>query len=136
MTAWRETPYLQIGESKYGKPALDRIVQSGLSLGEGARLCLVSLDATARSNITVGAPFEVGMYQADSLVLGHRMRFPEQDPYLVGIHEGWNSGIQAAFDGLPKFDWEEDTVAADRTGHANHRPALNPPGQASRGRPL
>jgi len=110
ITASPETPYLQIGESKYGKPALDRIVQSGLSLEEGARLCLVSLDATARSNITVGAPFEVGMYQADSLVLSHRMRFPEHDPYLVGIHEGWNSGIQAAFDGLPKFDWEEDQL--------------------------
>lgn len=110
ITASPETPYLQIGESKYGKPALDRIVQPSLSLEEGARLCLVSLDATARSNITVGAPFEVGMYKTDSLVLGHRMRFPEQDPYLVGIHDGWNTGIQAAFDGLPKFDWEEQQL--------------------------
>lgn len=106
ITTSPETPYLQIGESKYGKPALDRIVQPGLSLEEGARLCLVSLDATSRSNITVGAPFEIGMYQRESLVLGHRMRFADQHPYLTGIREGWNNGIQAAFEGLPKFDWE------------------------------
>ena len=110
ITTSPETPYLQIGESKYGKPALDRIVRPSLSLEEGARLCMVSLDATARSNITVGAPFEVGMYQSDSLVLGHRMRFAEQDPYLVSVRQGWNSGIQAAFDHLPRFSWESDQL--------------------------
>jgi len=110
ITASPETPYLQIGESKYGKPALDRIVRPGLTLNEGARLCLVSLDATSRSNITVGAPFEVGMYARDSLVLGHRLRFAEQDPYLVSVREGWNNGIKAAFDGLPRFDWESDQL--------------------------
>lgn len=106
ITASPETPYLQIGESKYGKPALDRIVNPALSLEEGARLCLVSLDATSRSNITVGAPFEVGMYQRDSLVLGHRLRFADQDPYMTSVRDGWNAGIRGAFDNLPKFDWE------------------------------
>lgn len=108
ITASPETPYLQIGESKYGKPALDRIVRSDLSLEEGARLCLVSLDATTRSNITVGPPFEVGVYRSDSLVLGHRARFEGQDPYLVSIRDGWNQGIRAAFDKLPKFPWEQE----------------------------
>jgi putative proteasome-type protease len=110
ITASPETPYLQIGESKYGKPALDRIVRPTLSLEQGARLCLVSLDATARSNITVGAPFEVGMYQRDTLALGHRLRFAEQDPYLISVRETWNAGIQSAFDGLPGFDWESDQL--------------------------
>ncbi len=57
-----ETPYLQIGENKYGKPALDRIATPKLSLDDGARLCVVSLDATSRSNVTVGPPFEVAVY--------------------------------------------------------------------------
>ena len=69
ITSSPETPYLQIGESKYGKPALDRIVHPGLSLNQGARLALVSLDATTRSNITVGPPFELATYEKDSLTM-------------------------------------------------------------------
>lgn len=110
ITSSPETPYLQIGESKYGKPALDRIVGPQLTLEEGARLCLVSLDATARSNITVGPPFEVGMYKANSLSLGHRMRFADDDAYLTGVRNAWNNGIQAAFDGLPRFEWEDQQL--------------------------
>ncbi len=101
-----ETPYLQIGESKYGKPALDRIVHPGLSLNQGARLALVSLDATTRSNITVGPPFELVTYEKDSLVLGCRCRFDADDNYLINLREAWNNGIQEAFRALPKFSWE------------------------------
>jgi len=101
-----ETPYLQIGESKYGKPALDRIVSPKLSLDDGARLALVSLDGTARSNITVGPPFEICTYAKDSLALGHRCRFEAEDPFLVNIRGQWNAGIRAAFEQLPKFEWE------------------------------
>ncbi|MCB1774341.1 MAG: 20S proteasome subunit A/B [Gammaproteobacteria bacterium] len=108
ITASPETPYLQIGESKYGKPALDRIVHPGLSLNQGARLALVSLDATTRSNITVGPPFEVATYQKDSLALGIRCRYDADDKYLVSLREAWNNGINAAFQGLPKFSWEEN----------------------------
>jgi len=101
-----ETPYLQIGESKYGKPALDRIVNPSLSLAEGGRLCLVSLDGTTRSNITVGPPFEVATYEKDTLNIGCRCKFEQQDPYLIELREAWNSGVQAAFHKLPVFDWE------------------------------
>lgn len=106
ITASPETPYLQIGESKYGKPALDRIVHPGQSLAEGGRLSLVSLDATARSNITVGPPFELATYEKDSMTIGCRCKFAEDDKYLISIREAWNSGINRAFDNLPKFDWE------------------------------
>ncbi len=108
ITASPETPYLQIGESKYGKPALDRIVHPGLTLQEGARLGLVSLDATTRSNITVGPPFEVATYVKDSLTIGCRCRFEADDPYLMKLREAWNSGIQQAFSHLPVFDWESN----------------------------
>jgi putative proteasome-type protease len=111
ITASPETPYLQIGESKYGKPAVDRIVSAKLSLEDGARLALVSLDGTARSNITVGPPFELCTYIKDSLVLGQRCKFDAEDPFLVHIRGQWNAGIRAAFEQLPKFEWEHGQPA-------------------------
>jgi putative proteasome-type protease len=112
ITASPETPYLQIGESKYGKPALDRIVRPTLALEEGARLALVSLDGTTRSNITVGPPFEVAIYRRDTLTMQHRCRFEERDEYLLKVREAWNEGIRSAFHGLPVFDWEQRQQAA------------------------
>jgi putative proteasome-type protease len=106
ITASHQTPYLQIGESKYGKPALDRIVHHALTLNEGARLCLVSLDGTARSNITVGPPFEVAIYPKDSFQVTCRCIFAENDPYLMHVRDSWNDGIRTAFENLPLFDWE------------------------------
>jgi len=100
-----ETPYLQIGESKYGKPGLDRIVNAELSLDEGARLCLVSLDATTRSNITVGPPFEVATYMKNELALKCRCTFEESDPYLMNLRQSWNNGINEVFKQLPVITW-------------------------------
>jgi putative proteasome-type protease len=101
-----ETPYLQIGENKYGKPALDRIATPQLSLDDGARLCIVSLDATSRSNVTVGPPFEVAVYPKDSLNLSHRLKLDADSPLLKQISQSWNLGIRDAFNNLPRFDWE------------------------------
>lgn len=115
ITSSPETPYLQIGESKYGKPALDRIVHPGLSLNQGARLALVSLDATTRSNITVGPPFELATYEKDSLTIGCRCRFDADDKYLISVREAWNRGIQEAFINLPKFSWETPAVSQAAT---------------------
>ncbi len=101
-----ETCYLQIGENKYGKPALDRIATPSLSLEDAARLCLVSLDATSRSNVTVGPPFEVAIYAKDSFCLSHRLKLGADHPALRALSTSWNQGIRNAFDGLPRFDWE------------------------------
>ncbi|MGV6857725.1 MAG: 20S proteasome subunit A/B [bacterium] len=106
IAASRETPYLQIGESKYGKPALDRIVDHRLSLDQGAQLCLVSLDGTARSNITVGPPFEVATYRRDEFRLSCHCRFEENQPYLLNVRNAWNNGIRQAFLDLPPLPWE------------------------------
>lgn len=103
-----ETPFLQIGESKYGKPSVDRIVRPTLSLEEGARLALVSLDATSRSNITVGPPFEVAMYSKGAMQLGHYNKFEAEDPYLVALRSSWNQGVCDAFAKLPVFPWERN----------------------------
>lgn len=101
-----ETPYLQIGENKYGKPALDRIARPELSLEDAARLCLVSLDGTSRSNVTVGPPFEVAIYPRDSLALSHRLKLPLDSPLLAELSQSWNAGLRRAFAQLPGFEWE------------------------------
>lgn len=105
IAASRETPYLQIGESKYGKPSLDRIVTPSLPLDQGAQLCLVSIESTARSNITVGPPFEVTTYLKDELAIGSHCLFGEHDAYLQTIRETWNEGIRNAFFNLPPMQW-------------------------------
>jgi putative proteasome-type protease len=106
IAATRETPYLQIGESKYGKPALDRIIDPRLTLTQGAQLCLVSLDGTSRSNISVGPPFEVSTYPKNRFLLSNHCRFEESNPYLVSLREAWNNGIRQAFLNLPPVPWE------------------------------
>ncbi len=123
ITASPETPYLQIGESKYGKPALDRIAHPDLSLEQGAQLSLVSLDATTRSNITVGPPFEVAVYDRDSLVLRHRCKFEERNPYLMQLRESWNENIRAGFARLPAFNWASQANGADGAATAQCQPA-------------
>lgn len=105
IAASKETPYLQIGESKYGKPSIDRIVEHNLSIYQGAQLCLVSLESTSRSNITVGPPFEITTYVKDQLALASHCVFDEKHPYLEAIRDSWNNGIRQAFLDLPPVPW-------------------------------
>ena len=102
-----ETPYLQIGENKYGKPILDRIINTETSLADAARCALVSLDSTMRSNISVGPPLELLVYQADSLAEGHHMTLKLASPLYKSLQKHWNEGIKRAFKKLPRFDWEK-----------------------------
>lgn len=101
-----ETPYLQIGESKFGKPMLDRVLHSELSLEDGARLALISLDATIRSNVTVGPPFDLAIYPANSFHLSRQERFEFESPYYASLRQSWQNGLSNAFHGLPRFEWE------------------------------
>ncbi len=107
ITASDETPYLQIGETKYGKPILDEALHLGLSLEAAARIALVSLENTTRSNVTVGPPFEVSLYARDSLALSHHMRFEEHSQYLSELRQAAHQQTQRALDALPRFDWED-----------------------------
>lgn len=98
-----ETPYLQIGETKYGKPVLDRIASRGLTLDEAAKLALVSLDATVRSNITVGAPFDFLQYAAGSFFVPPAIRIEEASDYYQHVRVGWQQGFEAMFRQLAPF---------------------------------
>jgi putative proteasome-type protease len=104
--ASQTTPYLQIGETKYGKPVLDRLVHYDMPLNDAARLALVSLTSTSNSNITVGPPFEISLYRADAFQLASRCHFEFHGNYLQQLENAWRVGLQQAFENLPRFEWE------------------------------
>jgi putative proteasome-type protease len=99
-----ESPFLQIGELKYGKPILDRVFTSKTTLAEAAKLGLLSLDATARSNLSVGTPFEMLAYRVDSLEVRHRIKFEENDPYLRMVCDRWQEGLIQLVHNIPELD--------------------------------
>ena len=102
-----ETPYLQIGESKYGKPILDRIITRETSLEDAARCTIVSMDSTIKSNATVGPPIEVLVYESDSFETDHYIKMEEDDDYLREVKQAWNEALNIAFAKLPLFHWEK-----------------------------
>lgn len=101
-----ETPFLQIGESKYGKPILDRIVTRKTSLEDAARCAIVSMDSTIKSNATVGPPIEVLVYEKDTFECDHYIRLDEEDKYLREVRQTWNEALKNAFASLPEVEWE------------------------------
>ena len=107
ISASPETPYLQIGETKYGKPILDRVLSSTTTLADAARCALVSLDSSMRSNISVGPPLELAIYERDSVKEPRYMTFDLSSPYYKTLQKSWGDGLRRAFQRLPRFDWEE-----------------------------
>ena len=97
-----QTPYLQIGELKYGKPILDRIVCDDLPLELAARCALVSMDSTVRSNVTVGPPIELLTYELDSLASPNRLSFEEGHDYLRALRAAWQDALKRSFRDLPQ----------------------------------
>jgi putative proteasome-type protease len=111
-----ETPYLQIGESKYGKPILDRIIRHDTTLEDAARCALVSLDSTIRSNVSVGLPIDLALMHDSALTIGERIRLDADTPLYTDIRDNWSGKLEAAVRSLPRFPWER--------GAGSARPAL------------
>jgi putative proteasome-type protease len=113
-------PFLQIGETKYGKPILDRVIRNDTSLEQAARCALVSINSTIRSNLTVGPPVELLIYHANALDGGRRLEFSEDHPYYRALGDAWNEGLRQALNNLPPFEWEDQPqplqVVATSTG--------------------
>ena len=103
--ATEETPYLQIGESKYGKPILDRIVMPVTSLEQAALCALVSMDSTIRSNVTVGPPIELLVYRRDTLSAADYLKLDTDSTYLRDLKRSWEEGLKDAFSRLPPINW-------------------------------
>ena len=106
ISASSETPYLQIGETKYGKPILDRIIRPETTLEDAARCALVSIDSTMRANISVGPPIELAIYRKGALALGQQLSLDYGSPLFQQLQKRWSEGLRRAFDRLPRFDWE------------------------------
>jgi putative proteasome-type protease len=101
------TPFLQTGEAKYGKPIIDRVIHPTISLTEATKCVLVSFDSTMRSNLSVGMPIDLLVYERDSLAVTYRRRFDEGDLYFHNLREAWGTGVRTVFRELPELDWSQ-----------------------------
>jgi putative proteasome-type protease len=102
-----DTPYFQLGESKYGKPILDRVITLATPQKEAAKCVLISFDSTMKSNISVGLPIDLLWYPRDSLRVGMQHRIREGDPYFTMLRSRWGGGLRRVFSELPDPDWLE-----------------------------
>jgi putative proteasome-type protease len=100
-----ETPYFQTGETKYGKPIIDRVITRSTSLNDAAKCVLVSFDSTMCSNLSVGMPIDLICYQRDSFEVRMRRRFDEGDAYFNALGKQWTEGTRQVFSRLPDLDW-------------------------------
>ena len=100
-----DTIYFQLGESKYGKPVIDRVVTTATDPADVAKCVLVSFDSTIRSNISVGLPIDMLWYPRDALRVGLQKRIEEGNPYFNMLRQGWGAGLRRVFGELPNPDW-------------------------------
>jgi putative proteasome-type protease len=105
-----ETPYFQIGESKYGKPIIDRLITRKSTLEEGAKCALLSFDSTIRSNLSVGLPIDLLCYERDRFGADARQSIDNRDPYYNEIKRQWSEGLREIFARLPDPCWEEKKI--------------------------
>jgi putative proteasome-type protease len=103
--ATSDTPYFQIGESKYGKPIIDRVVRPETPMAEALKSAMVSFDSTMKSNLSVGLPIDVAIVKRDHLKTTLRYRVTEDDPYFLTLRKAWGQGLRQVFQGLPQPEW-------------------------------
>jgi len=117
ITTSSDTPFLQIGESKYGKPILDRILAPDLNLDTCAMCALVSMDSTMRSNLGVGPPIELLIVRTDALKLDAPLRFDGDNDFLRDLKRGWDQRLKDAFRQMPPLTW---AMNASKSGHGQN----------------
>jgi putative proteasome-type protease len=103
--ATRETPYFQIGESKYGKPILDRVITPATPLDEAAKCALVSMDSTLKSNLSVGLPLDLLVYRRDQLASDAFVCIDEHNPYFQLIRSSWGQRLREVFESIEDPQW-------------------------------
>lgn len=109
-----ETPFFQIGETKYGKPIIDRVIRPDTPLPDAIKCILVSFDSTMRSNLSVGLPIDLACYQESGLRLDLQQHITDEDPYFSQISRRWSDGLRGVFASLPNPDWLSDMNTPDR----------------------
>jgi putative proteasome-type protease len=109
--ATRETCYFQVGESKYGKPILDRVLTPATSLDDAAKCVLVSMDSTLKSNLSVGLPLDLLVYREGEFQSERIVCIDDQNPYFRMIHGTWGQKLREVFEGLEAPQWESTGAA-------------------------
>ena len=99
-----DTPFLQVGETKYGKPILVRAFDPEMTFAEAVKLLMVSFDSTVKANLTVGLPLDLQLYEEGSLHLGQSRRIEANDPEYLRISNGWGEALSLALDSLPDIE--------------------------------
>ncbi len=100
-----ETPYFQVGESKYGKPVLDRVISPTTPLDEAAKCALVSMDSTLKSNLSVGLPLDLVVYEVDKFQTEKVICIDENNPYFKMLHNTWGQRLREVFDSIEEPMW-------------------------------
>jgi len=100
-----ETPYFQVGESKYGKPVLDRVITPSTPLDEAAKCALVSMDSTLKSNLSVGLPLDMVVYEANQFQTDRVICIDENNPYFKMLHDNWGQKLREVFDSIEDPVW-------------------------------
>ncbi|MFZ3126798.1 MAG: proteasome-type protease [Rhodoferax sp.] len=103
-----ETPYFQVGESKYGKPVLDRVITPATPLAEAAKCALVSMDSTLKSNLSVGLPLDMVVYEANQFRTDKIVCIDENNPYFRMLHGSWGQKLREVFDSIEDPQWNGD----------------------------
>ncbi|TAL97789.1 MAG: peptidase [Paraburkholderia sp.] len=99
-------PYFQIGESKYGKPIIDRVLIPSTPLDEAAKCALISMDSTLRSNLSVGLPLDLLVYEKDALRVTRFVSVDQDNAYYQMIHRTWGEQLRQVFSAIPDPAWE------------------------------
>jgi len=110
--ATRETCFFQIGESKYGKPVLDRMMRPSTPLDEAAKCVLVSMDSTLKSNLSVGLPLDLAIYEVDRFETAQIVCIDDRNPYFQMIRSSWGEKLRQAFESIDDPQWDADQSAA------------------------
>ncbi|MEZ7849123.1 MAG: proteasome-type protease [Polaromonas sp.] len=105
--ATSETPYFQVGESKYGKPVLDRVITPETPLKEAAKCALVSMDSTIKSNLSVGFPLDLAVYEVDKLESDKLVCIDQSNPYYQMMHNNWGAKLREVFDSIADPVWDD-----------------------------
>jgi putative proteasome-type protease len=100
-----DTPYFQTGETKYGKPIIDRVISRVTPLADATKCVLVSFDSTMRSNLSVGMPIDLICYERETLEVQKRRRFDHGDAYFSALSHEWSEGTRQVFRQLPELSW-------------------------------
>ncbi|WP_293779114.1 proteasome-type protease [uncultured Oxalicibacterium sp.] len=127
-----ENTYFQIGEAKYGKPILDRIVTPDTPLDEAAKCALISMDSTLRSNISVGLPLDMLIYESDRLAVTRFVTIDEQNQYFQMIRNTWGKQLRAVFESIDDPVWNgapDEAIALSTIGNKSQPLRIQPPSQ-------